>query len=42
VSGVVRERQDETLGAFIEVTNGLTSGVDRSLYWDANGLWNEL
>jgi ligand-binding sensor domain-containing protein len=35
----VPELQDEGFGARIEVTNGLTIGVERSVYWDANGVF---
>lgn len=31
------ELQDEMVGARIEVTNGLSISVERSVYWDANG-----
>jgi hypothetical protein len=31
------ELQDEAFGARIEVTNGLTISIERSVYWDANG-----
>jgi hypothetical protein len=35
----VPELHDEWFGARIEVTNGLTIAVERSLYWDANGVF---
>ena len=39
VNGVVPELQDESFGARIEVTNGFTISVERSMYWDANGVF---
>ena len=39
VNGVVPELQNEAFGASIAVTNGLTISVERSLYWDANGVF---
>jgi uncharacterized repeat protein (TIGR01451 family) len=38
VRTMVPELQDESFGAFIEVTNGVTIAVERSMYWDANGV----
>ena len=31
--------RDESFGARIEVTNGVPIAVERSLYWDANGIF---
>ena len=39
VAGVVPELHDESFGARIEVTNGVPIAVERSLYWDANGIF---
>ena len=39
VKSVVPELQDEAFGARIEVTNGVTISVERSMYWDANGVF---
>jgi hypothetical protein len=39
VGGVVPELRNESFGARIEVTNGVPIAVDRSLYWDANGVF---
>ena len=39
VAGVVPELHDESFGARIEVTNGVAIAVERSLYWDANGIF---
>jgi autotransporter-associated beta strand protein len=40
VGGVVPELQNESFGATIQVTNGVAIAVERSLYWNANGvLW---
>jgi hypothetical protein len=39
VGTMVPELQNESFGAFIEVTNGYTITVERSLYWDANGVF---
>jgi autotransporter-associated beta strand protein len=39
VAGVVPELRDESFGARIEVTNGVPIAVERSLYWDANGIF---
>ena len=33
------ELRDESFGARIEVTNGVPIAVERSLYWDANGIF---
>jgi hypothetical protein len=38
VNVVVPELQNESFGARIEVTNGVTIAVERSMYWDANGV----
>ena len=38
VNTVVPELRNEAFGAAIAVTNGLTISVERSLYWDANGV----
>jgi hypothetical protein len=36
----VPELQNESFGATIQVTNGVAIAVERSLYWNANGvLW---
>jgi uncharacterized repeat protein (TIGR01451 family) len=37
VAAETPELEDEAFGARIEVTNGLTISVERSVYWDANG-----
>jgi uncharacterized repeat protein (TIGR01451 family) len=37
VAAETPELQDEAFGARIEVTNGLTISVERSVYWNANG-----
>jgi hypothetical protein len=39
VAGAVPELHDESFGARIEVTNGVAIAVERSLYWDANGIF---
>jgi autotransporter-associated beta strand protein len=39
VAGAVPELHDESFGARIEVTNGVPIAVERSLYWDANGIF---
>ena len=39
VGSMVPELEDESFGAFIEVTNGYTITVERSVYWDANGVF---
>ena len=39
VNSVVPELQDESFGARIEVTNGTTITVERSMYWDSNGVF---
>ena len=39
VRPMVPELQDESFGAWIEVTNGVTITVERSMYWDANGVF---
>jgi hypothetical protein len=39
VKTVVPELQDESFGALIEVTNGVPIAVERSLYWNANGIF---
>jgi hypothetical protein len=39
VGTMVPELQNEAFGAFIEVTNGYTITVERSVYWDANGVF---
>lgn len=39
VNSVVPELKDESFGALIEVTNGVTIAVERSMYWDANGVF---
>ena len=36
---MVPELQDESFGAMIEVTNGVPIIVERSMYWDANGVF---
>jgi uncharacterized repeat protein (TIGR01451 family) len=38
VNTMVPELQHESFGALIEVTNGVTIAVERSMYWDANGI----
>jgi hypothetical protein len=38
VGGAVPELRTESFGARIEVTNGVPIAVERSLYWDANGV----
>jgi hypothetical protein len=35
----VPELQHESFGALIEVTNGVTIAVERSMYWDADGIF---
>jgi hypothetical protein len=35
----VPELQNESFGALIESTNGVTIAVERSMYWDANGVF---
>jgi hypothetical protein len=35
----VPELQNESFGALIEVTNGVTIAVERSMYWDADGVF---
>jgi hypothetical protein len=37
--GSVAELHDESFGARIEVTNGVRIAVERSLYWNANGVF---
>jgi len=39
VNSVVPELVDESFGAKIEVTNGVNIIVERSMYWDANGIF---
>jgi autotransporter-associated beta strand protein len=39
VASAVPELRDESFGARIEVTNGVPIAVERSLYWDANGIF---
>jgi hypothetical protein len=39
VNVVVPELRDESFGALVEVTNGVTIAVERSMYWDANGVF---
>jgi uncharacterized repeat protein (TIGR01451 family) len=39
VNSAVPEMHDEAFGALIEVTNGVTIAVERSMYWDANGVF---
>jgi uncharacterized repeat protein (TIGR01451 family) len=39
VNSEVPELQDEWFGARIEVTNGFTINVERSIYWQANGIF---
>jgi hypothetical protein len=36
-SASIAELHDESLGAVVEVTNGVPIIVERSMYWDANG-----
>jgi hypothetical protein len=36
---LVPELHDESFGALIEVTNGVTIAVERSMHWDANGVF---
>jgi uncharacterized repeat protein (TIGR01451 family) len=38
VNAAVPELQDEFFGARIEVTNGFTISVERSMYWDGGGV----
>ena len=38
-AGTVPELQNESFGAQIEVTNGVAIVVERSMYWDANGVF---
>jgi hypothetical protein len=35
----VQELENESFGARIEVTNGINIAVERSLYWNANGIF---
>jgi hypothetical protein len=39
VNSVVPELRDESFGAQIEVTNGSTINVERSMYWDSHGVF---
>ena len=39
VATVVPELQNESFGAQIDVTNGVDIAVERSLYWNANGVF---
>jgi autotransporter-associated beta strand protein len=39
VASAVPELHDENFGARIEVTNSVAIAVERSLYWDANGIF---
>jgi uncharacterized repeat protein (TIGR01451 family) len=39
VSADVPELQGESFGVRVEVTNGTTISVERSMYWDANGVF---
>jgi hypothetical protein len=39
VTSFVPELVDESFGALIEVTNGVPIAVERSMYWDANGIF---
>lgn len=39
VNTMVPELQDEPFGARVEVTNGITINVERSVYWDGNGVF---
>jgi uncharacterized repeat protein (TIGR01451 family) len=39
VNSEVPELQDEWFGARVEVTNGFTINVERSIYWQANGIF---
>jgi hypothetical protein len=38
VNAAVPELQDESFGARLEVTNGVTISVERSMYWDGEGV----
>jgi hypothetical protein len=35
----VQELQNESFGVRIDVTNGVNIAVERSLYWNANGVF---
>jgi hypothetical protein len=37
-ASTVTELQNESFGAVIEVTNNVPIIVERSMYWDANGI----
>lgn len=39
VKDFVPELRDSSFGARIEVTNGVPIAVERSMYWDANGIF---
>jgi hypothetical protein len=39
MGSMVPEIQNESFGAFLEVTNGFTITVERSVYWDVNGVF---
>jgi hypothetical protein len=39
VGSMVAELRNESFGAFLEVTNGFTITVERSVYWDVNGVF---
>jgi hypothetical protein len=35
----VTELQNESFGARIDVTNGVAIAIERSIYWNANGIF---
>ena len=39
VGGMVPELQNESFGVRIDVTNGVAIAVERSMYWNANGIF---
>jgi hypothetical protein len=39
VNAIVPEMHDESFGALIEVTNGVLIAAERSMYWDAQGVF---
>ena len=39
VGGMVPELQNESFGARIDVTNGVSIAVERSMYWNATGIF---
>ncbi len=38
-NAIVPEMHDESFGTLIEVTNGVPIAAERSMYWDAQGVF---